>query len=132
MSIDGLQRRPKNPIRFGDLPASQRLATEHTLRQLLARYPRPVSTWRYALLAAIARRLVTNPLTSDQARRMLCRRAGLASQRAHKRRGQNPTARARAVLAAKRKRLEPTQPVRLAGSYDPAIYDSRMWPSGRI
>ena len=132
MSIDTLRPKPKNAVRFGDLPPALRLDAEQRLRRLASRYPQPIPRWRWGLLAACCRRHVVSPLTSRQARAMLARRAGLASQQSYRRRGVNPTERARAVLKAKRVRREPAPPARLGVSLDPVFHRVRDTAVGTV
>jgi hypothetical protein len=123
MGFDDLKRHSRGAL-FNDLPQPVRQQVRNRFEQLIARHARAgrLPNWKRAALAAAARSGVLHPLTPSRARSMLGRRGGLASASAARRRGADPLARARQVLA-KRRRREPAPLVSSAGlPYDPSFH----------
>lgn len=105
-------RRHRGAVPFSDVPWPQRQQVQNAYDRFLAahkaKHKGGIPHWLRGLLGAVARRVTLGPpLMPSQARKMAARRAGLASAAAARRRGLDPLAVARAVLASRRRRGGP-------------------------
>ena len=97
------QRKPRGSDPFVDLPLSQRVKAEAEFRRLCEKWSGNLPSWRRAILAGVARRLVLHPHDSEWGRRMRRIKGGVHCQRKYREQGWHPLASFNQAMAKRRK-----------------------------